>query len=91
MANLADWGRVMAVDLAQCRTAAPIRQARRWSALAPTGTTMSASHRPVERIDARLVREGLAADLKTAAALVLAGGVMVGERKAQKSRRQGTQ
>ncbi len=46
---------------------------------------MSTPHRQVERIDARLVREGLAADLKAAAALVLAGKVMVGERKAQKA------
>lgn len=38
---------------------------------------------PRERLDERLVRDGLATDRKTAHALVLAGKVMVGEQKAR--------
>lgn len=41
--------------------------------------------RQLERADARLVREGLAPDVKIAASLVLAGKVMIGERKVQKA------
>jgi 23S rRNA (cytidine1920-2'-O)/16S rRNA (cytidine1409-2'-O)-methyltransferase len=48
------------------------------------GPPMPAPTRFLERVDLRLVREGLATDVKMAASLVLAGKVMIGERKVQK-------